>query len=110
VLVQVETRVALREIESIAKVEGVDGIFIGPSDLAADFGQLGNPRQAEVQAALKDAASRIRAAGKAAGILTGNLDDVESLFEMGYNFVAVGSDVGLLARTAEQVAARCKKI
>jgi 4-hydroxy-2-oxoheptanedioate aldolase len=110
VLVQVETRVALREIESIAKVEGVDGIFIGPSDLAADFGQLGNPRQAEVQAALKDAASRIRATGKAAGILTGNLDDVESLFEMGYNFVAVGSDVGLLARTAEQVAARCKKI
>jgi 4-hydroxy-2-oxoheptanedioate aldolase len=109
VLVQVETRVALREIESIAKVEGVDGIFIGPSDLAADFGQLGNPRQAEVQAALKDAASRIRATGKAAGILTGNLDDVESLFAMGYNFVAVGSDVGLLARTAEQVAARFKK-
>ena len=109
VLVQIETRVALREIESIAEVEGVDGIFIGPSDLAADFGHLGNPKQDDVQAALKDAASRIRAAGKAAGILTGSLDDVESLFAMGYNFVAVGSDVGLLARTAEQVAARFKK-
>jgi len=109
VLVQIETRVALREIESIAKVEGVDGIFIGPSDLAADFGHLGNPKQADVQAALKDAAARIRAGGKAAGILTGSLDDVESLFAMGYNFVAVGSDVGLLARTAEQVAARFKK-
>jgi 4-hydroxy-2-oxoheptanedioate aldolase len=109
VLVQIETRVALIEIESIAKVEGVDGIFIGPSDLAADYGHLGNPKQADVQTALKNAAARIRAAGKAAGILTGSLDDVESLFAMGYNFVAVGSDVGLLARTAEQVAARFKK-
>ena len=109
VIVQIETRVALREIEAIAEVEGVDGIFIGPSDLAADFGHLGNPKQADVQAALKDAAARIRAAGKAAGILTGSLDDVEPLFAMGYNFVAVGSDVGLLARTAEQVAARFKK-
>lgn len=109
VLVQIETRVALKEIESIAEVEGVDGIFIGPSDLAADFGHLGNPKQADVQAALKDAAARIRAAGKAAGILSGGLDDVEPLFAMGYNFVAVGSDVGLLARTAEQIAARFKK-
>ena len=90
-------------------MEGVDGIFIGPSDLAADFGHLGNPKQADVQAALKDAAARIRAAGKAAGMLTGNLDDVEPLFDMGYNFMAVGSDVGLLARTAEQVAAQFKK-
>jgi len=109
VLVQVETRVALKEIESISEVEGVDGIFIGPSDLAADFGHLGNPKEADVQAALKDAAVRIRAAGKAAGILTGSLDDVEPLFAMGYNFVAVGSDVGLLARTAEQIAVRFKK-
>ena len=109
VLVQIETRVALREIEPIANVEGIDGIFIGPSDLAADFGHLGNPKQPDVQAALKDAAARIRATGKAAGILTGSLDDVEPLFAMGFNFVAVGSDVGLLARTAEQVAARFKK-
>jgi 4-hydroxy-2-oxoheptanedioate aldolase len=109
VLVQIETRAALQEIESIAAVEGIDGIFIGPSDLAADFGHLGNPKQPDVQAALQNAAKRIRATGKAAGILTGALDDVESLFAMGYNFVAVGSDVGLLARTAEQVAARFKR-
>jgi len=109
VLVQIETRVALKEIESIAEVEGVDGIFIGPSDLAADYGHLGNPKQLDVQAALKDAAARIRATGKAAGILTGTPDDVEPLFAMGYNFVAVGSDVGILARTAEQLAARFKK-
>jgi 4-hydroxy-2-oxoheptanedioate aldolase len=109
VLVQIETRAALREIESIAAIEGIDGIFIGPSDLAADFGHLGNPKQPDVQTALQDAAKRIRATGKAAGILTGALDDVEPLFAMGYNFAAVGSDVGLLARTAEQVAARFKK-
>jgi 4-hydroxy-2-oxoheptanedioate aldolase len=109
VLVQIETRAALKEIEAIAAVDGVDGIFIGPSDLAADFGHLGNPKHPDVQAALKDAATRIRAEGKAAGMLTGNLDDVEPLFALGYNFTAVGSDVGLLARTAEQVAARFHK-
>ena len=109
VLVQLETRTALKEVAAIAAIDGVDGIFIGPSDLAADFGQLGNPKHPDVQAAIKDAATRIRAAGKAAGMLTGNLDDVESLFALGFNFTAVGSDVGLLARTAEQVAARFHK-
>ena len=109
VLVQLETRVALTEIEAIAAVDGIDGIFIGPSDLAADFGHLGNPKHPDVQAALKDAATRIRATGKSAGILTGNLDDVEPLIAMGFNFTAVGSDVGILARNAEQLAARFHK-
>src|SRR5580700_2205080 len=70
VLVQVETRAALGEIESIASVEGVDGIFIGPSDLAADFGHLANPRHPEVQMAIADGCARIRGAGVAAGIPT----------------------------------------
>ena len=109
ILVQLESRNALKEIEAIAAVDGVDGMFIGPSDLAADFGHLGNPKHPEVQAAIKDAAQRIRAAGKAAGTLSGNLDDVEPLIAMGYNFTAAGSDVGLLARGAESVAARFHK-
>ena len=109
VLVQLETRAALKEIEAIAAIDGVDGIFIGPSDLAADFGHLGNPRHPDVQAALKDAATRIRAAEKSAGMLTGNLDDVEPLIAMGFNFTAVGSDVGILARGAEHLAARFHK-
>jgi 4-hydroxy-2-oxoheptanedioate aldolase len=108
-LVQVETRAAVKEIEAIAAIDGVDGIFIGPSDLAADFGHLGNPKQEDVQAAIKDAATRIRAAGKSAGTLSGNLDEVENLFALGYNFVAAGSDVGLLARGAEGVVARLRK-
>lgn len=109
VLLQLETRAALKEIEAVAAIDGVDGIFIGPSDLAADFGHLGNPKHPDVQAAIKDAAARIRAAGKSAGFLTGALDDIEPLIEMGFNFTAVGSDVGLLARGAEQLAARFHK-
>ncbi|MGP8246591.1 MAG: aldolase/citrate lyase family protein [Bryobacteraceae bacterium] len=109
VLVQVETRVALGEIESIASVEGVDGIFIGPSDLAADFGFLANPRHPEVQAAIADGCARIRAAGRAAGILTGDPDEAARYLEAGFTFVAVGSDVGILARGAEKLAERCKQ-
>lgn len=109
VLVQLESRAALAEIETIAAVEGVNGLFIGPSDLAADLGHLGDTRHPEVQAAIKDAARRIRATGKSAGTLAGNADDVESLFDMGFNFTATGSDVGLLARNAENVAARFRK-
>ncbi len=109
VLLQIETRNALAEIESIAAIDGVDGIFIGPSDLAADFGHLGNPKHPDVQAAIADAGKRIRASGKAAGTLSGNLDDVERLFELGFNFTAAGSDVGLLARNAEALAARFRK-
>jgi 4-hydroxy-2-oxoheptanedioate aldolase len=108
-LVQLETRAALNEIEAIAKVEGVDGIFIGPSDLAADMGHLGNNKHPDVQAAIKDAADRIRAAGKPAGTLVANVEDAERMFDWGFNFVAAAIDVALLARNAEAVAARLKK-
>ncbi len=105
VLVQLETKAALKEIEAVAAVEGVDGIFIGPSDLAAAFGHLGNPKHPDVQAAIKDAGARIRAAGKSAGIPAANADDAEALFDLGFNFTAVGSNVGILARGAENLAA-----
>jgi len=108
-LVQLETRAALREIEAIARVDGVGGMFIGPSDLAADMGHLGNPKHAEVQAAIKDAAERIRAAGKPAGTLVRNAEDAEQMFALGFNFVAAGIDVALLARNAEALAERLKK-
>ena len=108
ILVQIETKAALNEIEAIAAVEGVDGIFIGPSDLAAAMGHLGNTKHPDVQAAIKNAAERIRAKGKSAGTL-GSADDGEALFEMGFNFVAVGSDGGILARGAEATAARFRK-
>ena len=108
VLVQVETRQSLDAIEAIAKVDGVDGVFIGPSDLAASLGHLGNPQHAEVQAAMKDAVERLTKVGKPAGILTGNEDEARRYIEWGYLFVAVGSDVGLLAKSADTIAKKFK--
>lgn len=108
VLVQVETRASLDQIEAIAKVEGVDGVFIGPSDLAASLGHLGNPQHAEVQAAMKNAVERLTAVGMPAGILTGNEDEARRYIDWGYLFVAVGSDVGLLAKAADTLAKKFK--
>jgi 4-hydroxy-2-oxoheptanedioate aldolase len=108
VLVQVETRAALDNLESIAAVDGVDGVFIGPSDLAAALGHLGNPGHAEVQAAISDAVKRLKAKGKAAGILTSVEADAKRYLAEGYTFVAVGTDIGLLARTGEALAAKFK--
>jgi 4-hydroxy-2-oxoheptanedioate aldolase len=104
VLVQVETRQALREIEAIAAVDGVDGIFIGPSDLSASFGLIGQPGHADVQAAIENAGKRIRAAGKGAGILSGAEADSRRYIGWGYNFVAVGTDLVLLARATDALA------
>jgi 4-hydroxy-2-oxoheptanedioate aldolase len=108
VLVQVETAQAMRELEAIAKVEGVDGVFIGPSDLAASLGHLGNPQHPEVQKVIEDAGRRLKAIGRAAGILTGNEDEARRYMDWGYLFVAVGADVGLLARNADALAKKFK--
>lgn len=108
VLVQVETRTALAQLEAIAEVEGVDGVFIGPSDLAASLGHLGNPQHAEVQEAMQDAVSRLKALGKPAGILTGNEEEARRYIGWGYLFVAVGADVGLLACHADALAKKFK--
>jgi 4-hydroxy-2-oxoheptanedioate aldolase len=108
VLVQVETRHALGNLEAIAGVEGVDGVFIGPGDLSADMGHLGNPGHTEVQAAIEDAIGRIKACGKAPGILTGDEKFARRYVELGCLFTAVGADVAILARNSEQLAARFK--
>jgi 4-hydroxy-2-oxoheptanedioate aldolase len=106
VLVQLETRTALQNLESIAAVDGVDGLFIGPSDLAADFGHLGNSGHPTVRAGIDDAIMRIRKAGKVAGILAPVEADARHWLELGCQFVAVGSDLGLLARQSEALAAK----
>lgn len=108
VLVQVETRKAVAALDQIAAVEGVDGVFIGPNDLAADLGHLGNWQHADVWKVMEDCAQRIRKAGKAPGILVG-ADDGQRCLDMGFQFVAVGADVGMLVRGADTLAARFKK-
>ena len=104
VLVQVETGEALARIEEIASVDGVDGVFIGPADLSASLGHIGNPNHPEVQAAVQDAVKRLTAIGKPAGILTPSEPDARRYIEWGYRFVAVGSDLGLMAKHADALA------
>jgi 2-keto-3-deoxy-L-rhamnonate aldolase RhmA len=104
VLVQAETRTALDNIEAIARVDGVDGVFIGPSDLSASLGHIGNPQHADVQTAMQDAVQRLAAIGKPAGILTASEEEARRYIGWGYLFVAVGSDLGLLSRNADALA------
>ena len=101
VLVQIETRKALSNVEAIASVDGVDGVFFGPADLSCDMGypgQLGHP---DVSAAILDGHEKVRKIGKPTGILTGIEKDAKMFIEAGMSFVAVGSDLALLARGSE---------
>jgi 4-hydroxy-2-oxoheptanedioate aldolase len=108
VLVQVETVSALDEIEAIAAVPGVDGIFIGPGDLSASMGHLGQPSHPDVIAAIDGAMKRIHAAGQPSGFLTGDEKLARHYLDMGCQFVAVGADLALLARAADALCARFK--
>jgi 4-hydroxy-2-oxoheptanedioate aldolase len=103
-LVQIETQQALDELEAIAAVDGVDGVFIGPADLAASLGHVGDQGHPNVKAAVEDAVQRIRANGKPAGILTGDTAFAQRCIEIGTTFTAVGVDVGILARGTEKLA------
>lgn len=104
VLVQLETAEAVANLEHIAAIDGVDGIFIGPSDLAASLGHLGNPSHPDVQAVIESAAKRLTALGKPAGILTAAESDARRYIEWGFRFVAVGTDLNLLTKNADALA------
>jgi len=108
VLVQVETQSALDNLEAICATEGVDGVFVGPADLHASLGRAGEIAHPEVKPLIDDAIRRIRKAGKAPGILTPNEADARHWLDCGALFVAVGADVGILARGAEALAAKFK--
>jgi len=95
VLVQIESRKGLQAATEIASVEGVDGVFVGPSDLAAAVGHLGNPNHPEVQQAIASAFADVKARGKSLGILAPVEADARRYLEMGATFVAVGSDLGV---------------
>ena len=109
VLVQIETGEALSQLEEIATVPGVDGVFIGPSDLSASLGHLGNPQHETVQTALKTAVEQLQKVGKPAGILAFNPDDARRYMGWGYQFVAVGSDLGVLAAGTQALATSFKE-
>jgi len=106
VLVQAETATALRNLEAICAVPGVDGVFIGPADLAASMGHRGRPGSPEVQQAIESAMRTIVASGKAAGTLTSDPALARRYLDLGCTFVAVGVDVLVYAHAARGLAAR----
>ena len=105
-LVQAETVQAMENLDAIAAVPGVDGVFIGPADLSASMGHPGNPGHPDVQAAIHEGIARILRAGKAPGILATNEAQARQWLAAGARFVAVGIDTMLLASAARQLLAR----
>ncbi|MBT2334922.1 4-hydroxy-2-oxoheptanedioate aldolase [Variovorax paradoxus] len=104
-LVQVETVTALSNLAQICAVDGIDGVFIGPADLAASMGHRGRPGHPEVQAEIESAMRTIVASGKAAGTLTSDPKLARRYLELGCTFVAVGVDVLMFAGAARKLAA-----
>ena len=105
-ILQVESPQALANLEAITAVEGVDGIFIGPADLSASMGHLGDADHPDVKAAINDAITKIRAAGRAAGIVTVDEEAARRYLAAGCTFVGVGIDTLLYANALRALAAR----
>lgn len=105
-IVMPETQTALDNIEQIAAVEGIDAFFIGPGDLAASLGRLGQPMHPDVIQVIEESGKRIRAAGKAAGILCTDEAQTRRYIDCGFNMVAVASDQGLLIQGSEKLLAK----
>ena len=101
VIVQIETQEALNNLDAIAKVDGIDALFIGPADLAASLGYGANQGHADMRAVVIDTINRIKALGKPAGLLTADAVLQRSAMNAGIDFIAIGVDAGLLARASE---------
>lgn len=106
VLLQVESVQGIENLRTIAQTDGVDGVFFGPSDLAASMGLLGQSAHETVQQAITDGIATVRACGKAAGVLTVDPSLVRKYIDLGASFVAVGLDTGLLVGAATDLAKR----
>lgn len=104
-IVQAESVTALDNLKEIAAVEGVDSVFMGPSDLSASMGYLGQPGHPEVRAAVAQALRDIAAVGKAPGTLAGSPEEVRRHAENGAKFLGIGSDTGLLVAATRDLLA-----
>lgn len=109
ILVQIETMSALERIEEITRVEGVTGVFFGPADLSADLGVIGQLSHPDLVAAIEHGCRAVRAAGKPAGILVGDIEQSVHWLNQGMRFVACGTDQGLLARGGRALSAEVRK-
>ncbi len=108
-IVQLETCAGVEALDDILAVDGVDGVFIGPSDLAADMGMLGKANAPEIQSTTNELLRRIKASGKAAGILALNNDSISQALDAGACFIGVGIDVLLFASSMRKLAANPTK-
>jgi 2-dehydro-3-deoxyglucarate aldolase/4-hydroxy-2-oxoheptanedioate aldolase len=106
VIVQIETLSALGKLDEIAAVPGIDSIFIGPSDLSASMGHLGDITNPAVQEHLAAAAKACRRAGKPSGIIGPTPEMVARFIDYGYSWVAVGSDMGFMVGRAQEYLSR----
>ena len=105
VTVQIESTAAVEAVENILAVDGVDAIFLGPSDLAASMGLLGQQEHPDVRAAVEHCLAAAKAAGKPSGVNAFNPDTARRYLDSGANFILVGADVAILARGSEALAA-----
>jgi 4-hydroxy-2-oxoheptanedioate aldolase len=101
IVAQLESAEAIADAEHIGSIDGIDALFVGPNDLAANIGKLGQPGCPEVQDLVEAALMKSRKVGKAVGILNFKPSEARSLFESGYSFIAVGGDASILARRSE---------
>jgi 4-hydroxy-2-oxoheptanedioate aldolase len=105
IVVQIESPAGIAAVAEIGAVEGVDGVFIGPNDLAANMGFFGQPGAPQVKAAIVEALEKIKATAKAPGILNFDPAQARTFFDDGFSFIAVGSDTFILARRSEDLLA-----
>ena len=108
VIVQLETPAAVEQLEAIAAVPGVDAIFLGPADLSGAMGHVGNLTHHEVMDLLQNAVRRCHAVGTPVGIVGGTVELVQQYRAMGFDYVAVASDLGFLMRAAQGAVAALK--
>lgn len=104
--VQVESREAVDNIDAIAATEGVDGVFVGPADLSADMGFVGQPNAPEVQAAIAHVYARTLAAGKVAGVVTFDPAEFTSHVEQGVTFLGLGGDAVVVTQALRALASK----
>ena len=107
-IVQIETLAALARLEAIAAVDGVDSIFVGPNDLAASMGHLGDMNHAAVQEKVAFAAKECRRLGKPCGIIGGTPEVVATYLDYGYSWVAINSDMGMMVGRAQEFLAKVR--
>jgi 2-dehydro-3-deoxyglucarate aldolase/4-hydroxy-2-oxoheptanedioate aldolase len=109
VMLQVETPQAVANLEEIAKVPGVDALFVGPMDLSTSMGHFGNPAHPEVQAVIADVEAKAKRLGMPLGTISGGWDSAKALYDRGYQLITILSDSVLLSKAGAEAVAKFRE-